>query len=119
MGASELVAVSIPIVVTGIVFFTIAFIIQTILRHRLRSRIVAAGITDKELLEKIFTQEKESKEQSLKWGLIFLFGGLGLVVLEFIPYGVDSSLPYGIETAFIATGFLCYYFLVNKRPVTK
>jgi len=51
----------------------------------------------------------------LKWGLVILFGGLGLVLLEFIPHNVNSPFPYGFVTTFIAVGFLIYYFLVRKE----
>lgn len=102
--------------VTATVFFTIAYIIEIILKYRLRSRIVASGITDEKLIKGLFSSKVDNRYSSLKWGLILLFAGIGLIVLEFVPYEYNSPLPYGIEGTFIAVGFLVYYFMVNGRP---
>lgn len=104
-----------PVFVVGIIFFTIAYIIETILKYRLRSRIVSAGLTDEKLIKGLFSSKVDNKYSSLKWGLILLFAGIGLIVLEFIQYDYDSPLPYGIEGAFIALGFLIYFFIVNGK----
>ncbi|WP_162387103.1 hypothetical protein [Spirosoma endbachense] len=54
--------------------------------------------------------------EPLKWGLLGLFGGIGLVVIEFIPYHLnDSPLPYGVEAIFLSIGFLIYSAIVRKR----
>jgi hypothetical protein len=50
----------------------------------------------------------------LKWGLIILFGGLALILLEYIPTSPESPLPYGLLAFSISLGFLIYYYLVNK-----
>jgi len=104
-----------PVLIVGTVFFTIAYIIETILKYRLRSRIVSSGLTDEKLIKGLFASKVDNKYSSLKWGLILLFAGIGLVVLEFIQYDYESPLPYGVEGAFIAIGFLIYFFFVNSR----
>lgn len=104
-----------PVLVVGVVFFTIAYIIETILKYRLRSRIVSSGLTDEKLIKGLFASKVDNKYSSLKWGLILLFAGIGLVVLEFIQYDYESPLPYGVEGTFVAIGFLVYFFFVNSR----
>ncbi|SEL72644.1 DUF6249 domain-containing protein [Parapedobacter koreensis] len=105
------------IMVVGIIFFTIAYIIETILKYRLRSRIVASGLTDERVIKGLFSSKVDNKFSSLKWGLILLFSGIGLIVLEYVPHDYESPLPYGIEGAFIALGFLIYFFIVNGRQL--
>lgn len=53
--------------------------------------------------------------EMLKWGIILLFGGIGLIVLEFVPYNENSPLPYGVMTVFVSLGFLSYYFFVKNQ----
>lgn len=91
--------------------------------------VVIKGITDyllkKKMIEKgyvneegkaLFTAEKSAdKYAALKWGLIAFFGGVSLVLIEFIPFGVESSLPYGLVILFVALGFLIYYNIVKKE----
>ena len=57
----------------------------------------------------------ENKYSSLKWGLIILCGGIGLIITNFIDYYRDSPLPFGILAVSIATGFLAYFFFVKKQ----
>ncbi|MGK6352273.1 DUF6249 domain-containing protein [Parapedobacter sp. DT-150] len=105
-----------PIFIVGTVFFTIAYIIETILKYRLRSRIVSSGLTDEKLIKGLFASKVDNRYSALKWGILLLFAGIGLIVLEYVPYEYDSPLPYGIEGTFIALGFLVYYFMVNGKP---
>lgn len=105
----------VPVLIVGIIFFSIAYIIESTQKHRLRSRIVSSGLTDEKVIKGLFAGQKDNKYSSLKWGLIILFAGIGLVVLEFIPYNYDSPLPYGIVGGFIALGFLIYFFVVDGK----
>ncbi len=106
-----------PVLIVGTVFFTIAYIIETILKYRLRSRIVSSGLTDEKLIKGLFSSKVDNRYSSLKWGLILLFAGIGLIVLEYVHYDYNSPLPYGIEGTFIALGFLVYYFMVHGKQV--
>jgi hypothetical protein len=102
----------------------IVVIIISILNHRIKMRMIKDGHVDENSI-KILSQENNSfKLDTLKWGIILLFGGIGLIILEYIPYGYDfrdshgSPLPFGIETVSLALGFLVYHFIarsVNKR----
>lgn len=104
-----------PVLIVGIIFYAIAYIIETILKYRLRSRIVSSGLTDDKAIKELFSSKVDNRYSSLKWGLIMLFAGMGLMVIEFIQYEYNSPLPYGVEGTFIAIGFLIYFFFVNNR----
>lgn len=57
---------------------------------------------------------KEREQNVLKWTLLGIFGGLGLVIQEFLPYSMDESmLPYGVVIIFLSIGLLLYYLLIN------
>ena len=56
-----------------------------------------------------------SRQSTLKWGLIILFAGLGLIIVEQLPHDEDSLLPYGVEAVCASLGFLLYYFMVKKE----
>ncbi|MEJ0054490.1 MAG: hypothetical protein WDN75_01885 [Bacteroidota bacterium] len=63
----------------------------------------------------IFKQHSnDGKYSSLKWGLLAFFGGLSLIIMEFIRVSPDSPLPYGLFAVAVSLGFLIYYFLVKK-----
>lgn len=104
-----------PFIVMIAILMIIGFVIVSLLNYRLKKRIIESGPIDENSL-KFLNKLSGFGPEVLKWGIILLFGGIGLVLLEFIPYKAEeSSLPYGIEAIFIAIGFLVYYFLVVRK----
>ena len=98
------------------VFLVAAIFVITIAwyNYRLKKRIIDSGPLNAEAMGFV-KNLAGSGTDSLKWGCIVFAGGLGLVVINYIPYDFGSSLPYGLEAMFIAAGFLVYYVLMNKR----
>jgi len=104
-----------PHIVAIFLFLVIAYTINSLFKYLLRKRIIDSGQMDKGALELLLKPIIPSSDP-LKWGLLFLFGGLGLVILEFLPYEANnSSLPYGVEAVCLASGFLLYYLLMRRR----
>jgi hypothetical protein len=103
-----------PFVIILAFLVIIAVIVIHLMNYRLKKRILDQGTYD-DVSMKLLHALSGNGSDILKWGIIFLFGGIGLVVLEFIPYSAeDSSLPYGVEAIFLALGFLTYYFILKK-----
>jgi hypothetical protein len=97
------------------VCIVVAIIIIALYNYRLKKRIIESGPIDDNTLKFLLSLSGIGSEV-LKWGLILLFGGVGLVVVEFLPYQADeSSLPYGIVLISIALGFLTYYLIMKKQ----
>jgi NADH:ubiquinone oxidoreductase subunit 5 (subunit L)/multisubunit Na+/H+ antiporter MnhA subunit len=104
----------------------VVIVIIAILNHRIKMRMIKDGHIDENSI-KILSQENSGfKLDTLKWGIILLFGGIGLIVLDYIPHSYDldshynyhdSPLPFGIEIVSLALGFLVYYFIA--RNMTK
>lgn len=112
------------IFVTGIVFFGFYHIIRLISEHILKSRIIKAGHIDKAgILESAKLNEEVNRYPSLKWGMVALTTGIGLIVIEvmrqvrpeMIQY--NTSFPAGILLVFISLGFLIYFFLMNRKAL--
>ena len=96
----------------------IVVIIIAILNHRIKMRMIKEGHVDENSI-KILSQENAGfKLDTLKWGIILLFGGIGLIILEIVQRGgfdyYNSPLPFGIETVCLALGFLVYYFIARN-----
>ncbi|MHA4806908.1 hypothetical protein ACX0G9_02310 [Flavitalea flava] len=104
-----------PFIVMIALLIIMAVVIISLFHYRLRKRILDAGPLD-ELSIRLLNQLPGSASEALKWGLIFFFGGLGLVVLAFIPSNAeDSPLPYGLEAIFLSVGFLLYYLIIKRK----
>ena len=92
----------------------IAWVIISWYNYRLKKRIIDSGPVNDDAFSFI-KKLNGTGTDALKWGSILFSSGLGLVLINYIPYGYGSPLPYGIETMFIAAGFLAYYFIAKNQ----
>ena len=93
---------------TGVVMFT-----RTLTDYYLRKKMVDKGLMGDDAAE-LLKKQSSSEHGSLKWGLIILFSGIGLILLSAIPYGPDSPLPYGLFAVSVSVGFLIYFFISRR-----
>jgi len=104
--------VMVPIVV-GIIFFSVVSVFRIIFDYQLRRKMIQMGHVDENSVA-ILSRKRNSRLESLKWGLIILFAGIGFVIISIPSIEIDSPLPFGIMSICIAVGFLLY-FVVSKR----
>lgn len=114
----DLFNVLMPISIIGSLGFATVAFTRTLTDYILKKRMIDKGYVndDTQAIFKQHTQPDriENKYPSLKWGMIIFFAGLSLVLLEYIPYRIESPLPYGLFALFTSLGFLTYYFIVRK-----
>jgi hypothetical protein len=105
--------------VTAIVFMGIYQIIKVFTDYLLKRKLISAGHVDK---AGILDPSKEANSYpTLKWGLVTLFAGLGLLMIAFTDKvdtfeyanGHNSYLPLGIELVAISLGFLVYFLIAR------
>ena len=101
-------SVLVPAIIMVVLF------LKTLTDYFLKKKIVDSGL-DREEVSELLRQKEESKYSALKWGLIILFGGIGLLLLSVIPYDPNSTFPFGVMAVSLSTGFLLFYFLVKKE----
>jgi hypothetical protein len=106
------------VLMATIVFAGIYQIIKAFTDFLLRRKLIVKGHVDKAgILEE--TKEMEvNSYPTLKWGLVTLFGGLGLLTISMLErsafeYGRTSYLSVGIELIALSIGFLLYFFIVR------
>lgn len=103
-----------PFIVMIAVLVILAVLLINLMNYRLKKRLLDQGNYDEAML-RLFRSLSGNDSDVLKWGILLLFGGIGLVVLEYLPHRVeDSPLPYGVEAIFLSMGFLLYYRLLKK-----
>jgi len=108
--------------VTAIVFTGIYQLIKVFTDFLLKRKIVKAGHLDKAGILDVPKDKEENSYPTLKWGLVTLFAGLGILVIALIDkgenidwvHGSHSYLPIGIELIAISLGFLTYFFISKK-----
>jgi len=114
----DLLNVLMPISIIGSLGVAVVAFTRTLTDYILKKRMIDKGYVNEDT-QAIFKQQMqpsmiENKYPSLKWGLIIFFAGLSLILMEYIPYEIESPLPYGLFALFTSLGFLMYYFIVRK-----
>src|SRR4249919_1909136 len=97
------------IVVLYIVVNFILTMVRSIQDHRLRTRLIEKGVSDKIIEQFLQPTISDAKTQILKWCLIFFGLGFGLaLVSRTAPLGIHS---FAIMSFSFALSFLAYYLL--------
>lgn len=112
----HLAEVLMPITVMGTFGAGLYYFTKVMTNYILKKKMIDKGYVNEDA-QALFRESaaNENKTASLKWGLITLFGGLSLVIMEYLPTGPDSPLPYGVFAVFVSLGFLIYYFMVREK----
>lgn len=104
-----------PIAIIGTFGLSLIYFTRTITEYIIRKKMVEKGYVDKDSIAILAERDKKSAPlTTLKWALVVFFGGLALVILEYIPYEHDSPLPYGLFALSISLGLLIHYFIAKN-----
>lgn len=109
--------------IAAIVFVGIYQLIKVFTDFLLRRKIIHTGHLDKVEILKPLKDKEENSYPTLKWGLVVLFAGLGLLVIALTDKGEsmvrfnsnESYFQIGIELIAISLGFLVYFLIAQYR----
>jgi len=104
-----------PISILGSFGASLYFFTKVLTDYILKKKMIDKGYVGEDAQHLFRTHASENKFASLKWGLLFLMGGLSLIIIHVVDVRPDSALPYGIFTVSLSLGFLIYYFMVKKE----
>lgn len=102
----------IPIVAIITTFGSVILFVTTLTNYSLKKKLIDKNMVNEDASNLFKTVS--SKQNALKWGLISLFGGFGLIIIDSMNLDGDDAMPYGIIAVCVAVGFLVYYFIVNR-----
>jgi hypothetical protein len=103
-----------PLAIFGGLGTSVYFFVRVMTDYILKKKMIEKGFVNEDT-QAIFKQNTtDSKYPSLKWGLIIFFAGVSLIIMEYIPRGPESPLPYGLFAVSVSLGFLIYYFLMKN-----
>lgn len=110
-----------PVFLMMSIFGGTALILYIINSFILKGKILKAGKLDlaPEQIKALFEDITIRKSAPLKWGLILLFGGIGLIIIDVIEADPQYAMPWGIEIVSISLGFLCYHALSKDKEQKK
>ena len=103
----------IPIVAIISVFGSTILFVTTLTNYSLKKKLIEKDMVGPET-SNLF-KNVSNKQNALKWGLIILFAGIGLIIIDSLGLDGDEAMPYGIEAVCVSLGFLLYYTIVKKE----
>jgi hypothetical protein len=113
---NHLAEVLMPISILGSFGTALYFFTKVLTDYILKKKMIEKGYVndDTQGIFKTYSGA-DNRFGSLKWGLLALFGGIALILMEYLDVRSDSPLPYGILAVALSVGFLTYYALVKKE----
>lgn len=107
----------VPIIAILMSMGTVMLAIVVISNFLLKKRLIQSGQLDKESQKLISSNFLSFKFDTLKWGLVLLFAGIGLVIIDFLPYEKirNFHLPMGIELISVSLGFIIYFLYTKDK----
>src|SRR5258708_31372118 len=104
-----------PLTIFGGLGGAVYFFVKVMTDYILKKKMIDKGYVNEDT-QAIFKQHTaDNKYSSLKWGLIVFFGGLALIIMEYIPVRPESPMPYGLFAVFVSVVFLLYYYVAKKN----
>ena len=104
-----------PISIIGSFGAALYFFTKVLTDYILRKKMIDKGYVGDEAQSIFKTYGSDNRYSSLKWGMLFLTGGLAFIIMHVLDVRPDTPLPYGIFTVSLSIGFLAYYFMVKKE----
>lgn len=103
-----------PIAVLGTFSVGAYLFTKTLTDYFLRRKMVEKGYVSEENKHLLEKEQEANKYSSLKWGILILSGGIGLVIIEYLPKAEESVLPFGVFAISVSIGFLIYFVIVKN-----
>ncbi len=106
-----------------VIFPTFAMMLKWYLDYLTRKRLIDKGLVDEKIKYLYFDTAERYAPASLKWGLVSLFIGAGLLIIKTLPYRFqEGEAILGVMLIAAGLGLLLYYFIANaarKREQEK
>jgi len=107
-----------PISIIGSFGVSLYFFTKILTNYILKKKMIEKGYVNDDTQAIFRSGSVPNRFSSLKWGLIALFGGLALILIEYLDVRPNSPMPYGVVAISLSMAFLIYFYLV-KHEVNK
>jgi hypothetical protein len=107
--------VLLPVAILGTFGATLYFFTKVLTDYILKKKMIEKGYVNDESQSVLKRHTAEDKLTSLKWGILILFAGIGLVIIDVLGVDPETTLPYGIFAITLSVGFLIYYTIVRRE----
>ncbi|MBI4548803.1 MAG: hypothetical protein HY707_12545 [Ignavibacteriae bacterium] len=92
-------------------------IVWLLVRHRERMNMVEKGLSAEDIKAMYARDIKRDPLSSLKWGMLFVLGGLAVMLGNFLVqrYDVEPGIVIGMVILFVGIGLVLFYTIATKK----
>jgi hypothetical protein len=108
------VEVVVPVAFFAFLAVTVVGVTRAVSDGMTRRRLVQSNASA-EVVRAVLARDAEAaRRDALKYGLLVAAVGVELVVVQFLPYGANQAITYGVVLLFAAAGLLGYYAIGRR-----
>ncbi len=96
-----------------IIFPTFGLMFKWFFEYRTRRQLIEKGLVDENVKYLQFSKMEQFAPSSLKWGLVFLFVGVAIIVLRLISEYIAGEVVLGAMLIAAGLGLLVYYMIAD------
>ena len=105
------VAIAVPI---SVAFLLLVGWMTKVLSDNWTKRHLIEARLPEEVVRALFRKDIDPEMfAALKWGIVLVALGAGLVAVQALPYGVEDPLTWGVALLFAGGGLLLYYLVAG------
>lgn len=98
-----------------IIFPTFGLMLKWYLEYRIKRELIQRGMVDEKVKYLAFNALEQHAPSSLKWGIVFTFVGLAVLIIQVIPYVyMTGELVLSVMLIAAGVGLLLYYFIASQ-----
>ena len=102
------------------VFLSIAGVLITLIasRHKERLTMIEKGLSAEDIKALYARQVKYNPLSVLKWGILFVFVGIAILLGNYINalYNVSDGVMVGLVALFAGMALMVFYSIASKKP---
>ena len=96
-----------------VIFPTFGLMLKWYFDYRTRKQLIEKGLVDEKVKYLQFNKMETFAPSSLKWGLVFLFVGVAVVILGVISAYIPDEVILGSMLIAAGLGLLVYYVIAD------
>ena len=104
----------VPIAFFVFLAVTIIGLARIISEGRTRRRLIDAGGSAEVARALAANQDEHGLYSALKWGIVTVGVGLAFVIVQFLPYGAQDPIMFGVVLLFLGGALLTYYVTARR-----
>ena len=109
--------VLVPVAFLGLAFWSLTTIVRVLSDNHTRRKAIAAQLSPQHIPALFARQRDAERRSALKWGIVLASTGIGLMLIELVPFDQDGPFAMGTLALSAGVGFLIYSAIAARLRV--